>query len=114
MDFSLIKFFRDVGLSGLADIVIMSALVYALIVWFKKSKAFFVLTGIFIIGVIYLIAREFNLQLVAAVFQGFFAVILIAVIVIFQEEIKRLFERLAVWSLNPRLARNKPLRSAME
>lgn len=114
MDFSLIKFFRDIGLSGLFDIVIMSVLVYALIVFFKRSKAFFVLTGIFIIGVIYLIAREFNLQLVAAVFQGFFAVILIAVIVIFQEEIKRLFERVAMLSLNPRMANQEPVRSSME
>jgi diadenylate cyclase len=114
MNFSLLKFLRDIGVSGLLDIAFMSTLIYALIVWFKRSKAFFVLTGICIIGVIYLLAREFNLQLMAAVFQGFFAVILIAVIVIFQEEIKRLFERLAVWSLNPRLARHKPLRSSIE
>lgn len=114
MNHSILKFFREVGFSGLADIIIMSVLVYALIVFFKRSKAFFVLTGILIIGIIYLIAREFNLQLVAAVFQGFFAVILIAVIVIFQEEIKRLFERVAMWSLNPRMAEQKPVRSSME
>lgn len=112
--FSLLRLIKDIGVSGFIDIALMSVFIYALIVFFKQSKAFFVLTGIFIIGIIYLIAREFNLQLVAAVFQGFFAVILIAVIVIFQEEIKRLFERLAVWSLNPRLARRKPVGPAME
>lgn len=102
---TLVQFAREVGLSGLLDIAFMSVLIYTLIVWFKRSKVFFVLIGIFIVGVFYLAAREFNLQLTAAVFQGFFAVILIAVIVIFQEEIKRLFERLAVWSLNPRRAK---------
>ena len=69
MNFSLLKFFKEIGISGLLDIAFMSVLIYALIVWFKRSKAFFVLTGIFIIGIIYLLAREFNLQLVAAVFQ---------------------------------------------
>lgn len=114
MNTSLIKFLKEIGVSGLLDIIFMSVLIYYLIVWFKRSKAFFVLTGIFIIGIVYLMAREFNLQLMAAVFQGFFAVILIAVIVIFQEEIKRVFERLAVWSLNPRLARHKNMRPSME
>jgi diadenylate cyclase len=109
----MFSFLREVGISGLLDIAFMSAIAYALIVWFKRSKAFFVLMGIFIIGVVYLLAREFNLQLMAAVLQGFFAVILIAMIVIFQEEIKRIFERLAVWSLNPRLARHKRVSSSM-
>lgn len=113
---TLTQFAREVGFSGLLDIAFMSALIYTLIVWFKRSKAFFVLIGIFIVGVVYLAAREFNLQLTAAVFQGFFAVILIAVIVIFQEEIKRLFERLAVWSLNPAVARRaiRPGRQEVE
>ena len=116
MDFTrdMLDAAREVGLSGLLDIAFMSVLIYTLIVWFRRSKAFFVLIGIFIIGLIYLAAREFNLQLTAAVFQGFFAVILIAVIIIFQEEIKRLFERLAVVSLNPRIARRIASPSAEE
>ncbi len=118
MDFTrtLLMTAKEVGLSGLLDIALMSTLIYMLIIWFKQSKAFFVLIGIFIVGVVYLAARELNLQLTAAVFQGFFAVILIAVIVIFQEEIKRLFERLAVWSLNPRVSRRtiRPYREEIE
>lgn len=105
----LIDIFKVVGVAGIIDILFMSALIYALIIWFKRSKAVFVLIGLFIIGVIYLAAREFNLQLTAVVLQGFFAVILIAVIVIFQEELKHMFERLAVWSLNRRLTRHKVL-----
>ncbi|MCG3205596.1 MAG: DNA integrity scanning protein DisA [Elusimicrobia bacterium] len=93
-------FIKSIGLSGLIDIVVMSVLVYSLIVWFRRSKAVFVLIGLFIVGVVYNAAREFNMQLLATVFQGFFTVILIAIIVIFQEEIKHMFERVALWSLN--------------
>ncbi|MBV9079907.1 MAG: DNA integrity scanning protein DisA nucleotide-binding domain protein [Elusimicrobia bacterium] len=114
MGAELIQLAKDIGVSGLLDIAIMSALIYAIIIWFKRSKAFFVLIGIFIIGIVYIVARELNLQLVAVVFQGFFAVILIAVIVIFQEEIKSLFERLAVWSLNPRRLRQRRVISMRE
>lgn len=102
-------FLKNIGLSGFIDIALMSCLIYTLIVWFKRSKAVFVLIGLFIVGVIYNAAREFNLQLLAAVFQGFFTVILIAIIVIFQEEIKHLFERVAMWSLNRGLTRQQVL-----
>ena len=99
-------FVKSIGLSGLIDIALMSILIYTLIVWFRRSKAVFVLIGLFIVGVVYNAAREFNLQLLATVFQGFFTVILIAIIVIFQEEIKHLFERVALWSLNRGPARS--------
>ena len=100
---------KSIGWSGLIDIVLMSVLIYTLIVWFKRSKAVFVLIGLFIVGVIYNAAREFNLQLLAAMFQGFFTVFPIAIIVIFQEEIKHLFERVAMWSLNRGLTRQQVL-----
>jgi uncharacterized protein (TIGR00159 family) len=44
------------------------------------------------------------------VFQGFFAVILVAVIVIFQEELRQFFEQVAVWSLERRLSKRKSTR----
>ncbi len=100
-------FLNDIGAGGIADIVLMSAVIYALLVWFKKSKAASVLTGILIIGVVYLLARQFNLLLTAAVLQSFFTVILLAVIIIFQEDLKYLFERLALWRYNRGSRRRK-------
>jgi uncharacterized protein (TIGR00159 family) len=70
------------------------------LIWFKKTKAAFVLTGIIIMAGVYLVARQFDLTLTASVLQGFFAVILIVVVVIFQEELRHFFEKIAVWSLN--------------
>src|SRR6185295_12429837 len=53
----------------------------------------------FILAGVYLLARGLNLVLTAYIFQGFFAVFLIALVVIFQEELRHFFERIAVWSL---------------
>lgn len=100
-------FLKSIGVSGFLDIALMAVLIYTLLVWFKRSKAVFVLVGLVIVGIVYNTAREFNLQLTAAVFQGFFTVILIAIIVIFQEEIKHLFERVAVWSLTRGVTRQQ-------
>lgn len=94
------SFFRELGVAGIVDIAFMSMILYAVFIWFKKRRAFFVLAGIAIIGAIYLIAHQFKLVLTSFVLQSFFAVILVAIIIIFQEELKYFFEQVAVWSLN--------------
>ena len=102
--------FKEIGITGFIDIAFMSLIIYSIFIWFKKTKAAFVLTGILIIACVYLFAREFNLVLTATVFRGFFAVILVAVVVIFQEELKHFFEQVAVWSLNRGGQKRKPAR----
>lgn len=104
---NIVEFLKEIGVSGLLDITFISLLIYAFLVWFKKTRATFVLTGILIIGFIYLLARQFNLYLTTSILQGFFTVILIAIIVIFQNEIRDFFEKIAVWSLNPSLRKQK-------
>lgn len=106
----IISSLQGLGVTGFLDITFMTLLIYSVLVWFKKTKAAFVLTGILIIAGVYIIARELNLVLTAAVFQGFFAVILVAVIVIFQEELRHFFEQVAVWSLNRRLTKRESRR----
>lgn len=95
---------NDISIPGLFDIAFMSLLIYAVLVLFNRTKARFVLTGVIIISIIYLLARQFNLVLTTSVLQTFFAVIFIALIIIFQEEIRQFLEQIALWSLNPQLA----------
>jgi diadenylate cyclase len=94
---------HEIGVAGFADIALMSLLLYSILVWMKRTKrAAAVLTGILIVAFVYLFARQFNLFLTAAVLQGFFAIILVALVVIFQEELRYFFEQVARWSLEPR------------
>lgn len=50
----------EFGITDSLDIAFMSLIIYSVLVWFKKTRAAFVLTGIIIISGVYLIAREFN------------------------------------------------------
>ena len=95
------------GLSGFLDVAFMALLIYLILVWFKKTRAAFVLTGILIVAGMYLLTRLFNLIMTATMFEQFFAIILIAMVVIFQEELRNIFEKVAVWSLERRLTRRK-------
>ncbi len=89
------------------DILFLSLILYGVLVWFKRTRAAFVLTGIVIVGIFYVLIRQFNLILTTAIFERFFAVLLIALVVIFQEELRYFFEQIAVWSLNRRRAWRK-------
>jgi diadenylate cyclase len=97
-----LSWLNEVGVTGCIDIAVMTALLYSILIWMKRTRrAASVLGGILIIAVVYLLAKQFNLFLTAAVFQGFFAIIVVALVVIFQEELRYFFEKVAHWGRVP-------------
>ena len=96
------------------DILLISFMIYGLLVWFRDAASRFVLVGIGILGIIYYLARSFQLYLSAAVLQGFFAVILLAMVIIFQEEFRRFFERIATWGRFRKTGRVSTLHEEVE
>jgi len=98
-DSTIINPFPTITFAEVVDIIFVAVLLYTAIVWARQTRAAFVVRGILILGGIYIIARYLDLQMTAWVFQGFFAIFLIMVVVIFQEELRQFFERIAVWSL---------------
>jgi diadenylate cyclase len=101
----LLQLIQNIRISDLFDIAIITILSYIILAWFKKTASRFVLIGIVILAMIYAMARIFHLYLTEYVLQGFFAILIIALIVIFQEDLRRFFERLATW----RFVRKIPL-----
>ena len=91
---SIISSFR---IQDFLDILIISILIYVAFIWFKNTASRFVFVGISLLGAVYIFARLFHLYLTSMVLQGFFAILLIALVVIFQEDIRRYLERLATW-----------------
>jgi diadenylate cyclase len=77
------------------DILIITSLIYVILIWFKNTASRLVFVGISFLGAIYILARLFNLYLTTLVLQSFFTILIIALVVIFQEDIRRFFERLA-------------------
>jgi uncharacterized protein (TIGR00159 family) len=98
-DISVINPFPTITLPETLDIIFVAILLYTAIVWARQTRAAFVVRGILILGSIYIVAKYLELQMTAWIFQGFFAIFLIMIVVIFQEELRQVFERIAVWSL---------------
>jgi diadenylate cyclase len=90
----------SITMAEIIDILLVATLLYTAVVWAQRTRAALVVRGILVFGGIYIIARFLELQMVAWIFQGFFAIFLIMIVVIFQEELRHLFEQTAVWSFN--------------
>jgi len=88
----------NIRIQDLFDIAIIAILIYVVLVWFMEAASRFVLVGIGLLGAVYILSRVFQLYLTAVVLQAFFAILLVALVVIFQEELRRFFERLAMWA----------------
>ncbi len=95
MDY-IIAFFKNTKFMDVVDIAIISAFIYTVLVWLKKARARFMFIGMIIISLVYVAARFFGLYLTTMALQTFFAVALIMVVVIFQDDMRRFFESIAV------------------
>jgi diadenylate cyclase len=95
----MIEILESIGIAGFLDILFMTLIIYSVLVWFKRTRAGFAAIGLFMVGAAYLIARQLGMSLTTTVFQGFFAIILIAIVIIFQQEIRRYLEQLVSRSI---------------
>jgi uncharacterized protein (TIGR00159 family) len=96
----LFTFLKAVGIADLFDIALVGVLVYALLVWFKRAKAAFVAKGMLVVTAVYMLASASGMVMTTSIFHALFAILLVALVVIFQEELRTTFERIAVWSLS--------------
>lgn len=84
------------------DILLVTSLVYAALVWLRRTQAWFVAVGIVLLAALYAIAQAMDLRLTTWLLNSLFATLVVVIVVIFQDELRQLFERLAIISLRRR------------
>ena len=84
----------NIYISDIVEIVIISYIVYYLILWFRKSRAWVLLRGIFVLFIFALFASLFHLTTLLWIFNKAFNVGIIAMVIIFQPELRRALEEL--------------------
>jgi uncharacterized protein (TIGR00159 family) len=94
--FSALEMVKNVRIQDILDVTIIALMIFALLTWFKTRASRFVLIGIILLAGVYMAARFFQLYLTTIVLQGFFAILLFVLVVIFQEDLRGFFERLAL------------------
>jgi uncharacterized protein (TIGR00159 family) len=105
-------FFDDLAdhfrLADLLDICVVAVLLYFGLAWFRERASRSVAIGILLIAALYVVAQRLEMYLTTGLFQFGFTAILLALIVVFQQDIRRAFERIATWRLFGKRAADGP------
>ena len=89
----------EMRLVDLLDILFVATLIWLAIAWFRNSRARLALLGLAALAGLFGVAQALHLQLTTLMLQGFFAVVAVMLVVVFQDDLRRLFEGIAVWGL---------------
>ncbi|WP_257666192.1 diadenylate cyclase CdaA [Parapedobacter tibetensis] len=81
--------FFSIRLLDAIDIILVAIILYYIYSLIRGTIAVNILIGLGLIYVIYIIVRQFNMHLLTEIFGGFISVGSIALIVVFQQEIRR-------------------------
>ncbi|MEB2313771.1 MAG: diadenylate cyclase [Sorangiineae bacterium] len=87
---------ETVRFADVLDVIVVSIVVYTAINWFRRARSRFVMTGVAALTGLYFAARVLDMYLTLYLLQATVAVAVVALIVIFQEDIRRTFERIAL------------------
>ncbi len=79
------------------DILLVSACLYAILVWFKRTASRGVLIGLAALAAVYFLARGLDMYLTSLAFHTTFAVLLFVLVVVFQEDLRRLLESVSTF-----------------
>jgi len=85
-----------IRIQDLADILIMTFLLYQLYSWFRKTRAMQVLLGLGVVTLIYFATRFLDLYMTSWILQELGTVLIILIIVVFQAEIRQALYRFSL------------------
>lgn len=84
----------DISITDIVEIVIITFLFYYMLVWIKDTRAWMLLKGILVILLFVLLAAIFQMNTIIWLAEKTVSVALIAVVVIFQPEMRKALENL--------------------
>ena len=91
----LVELRQSFRIVDVVDILLVSAFLYAMLVWFQRTTSRGVLIGMAAMAAVYFVRDTLDMYLTSLAFHTTFAVLLFGLVVVFQEDLRRLLERVA-------------------
>ncbi len=110
----MIEFIRQIRWQDLVDVILMSIIIYRLLLIIKGTKAAHMLIGLGLLLMASLLSRYFELYTVDWMIQSFWAQIVIAIIILFQPEIRRALAQMGEANIFKNLTSAEELKSLDE
>ena len=80
--------------TDVAEIIILSFIIYQILIWIKSTRAWSLLKGFGVVLVLLALAAIFHMNTILWIAENFFSIGITAVIIVFQPELRRALEQL--------------------
>lgn len=90
---NFIRIVRSVTIFDVLDILLLTFLIYALIKLMRETRAMQLLKGIFLLLLLFIVVKSFDLKVMGYLIDNFAQVGIIALIIVFQPELRRILEK---------------------
>jgi len=84
----------NVTKTDVAEIIILSFIIYQLMIWIKSTRAWTLLKGFAVVLALLAVAAVFHMNTILWIAENFFSLGITAVIIVFQPELRRALEQL--------------------
>lgn len=91
------QFWERVRLVDFIDVAVIALFLYLVLRWLRKRANAAAATAAGVLTLLYVVARRLDMYLTLFVFQAGFTAMLVVMVLVFQADIRRAFERLALW-----------------
>lgn len=88
----IIKLVLSVGINDVADIIFVAFLLYYCIKILRQTRAFNLIKGVVLVGLVYLVVSAFDMSTSTFIFNNLFRDIVLVIILLFQPEIRNTIE----------------------
>ena len=85
------------GWRDVLDITLVAGMGWLVIRYLRSARSRTAVVGLGLLAVVYFLARVLELRLSEALFQTFFAGVVLVLVIVFQDDLRRAFEQLASW-----------------
>src|SRR5699024_2907785 len=89
---------RGIRIVDILDVAVISFFLYIVLNWLRESASKQSLISFFLLLIVYTIARLTGMYLTELLIEGLFIIILLGVLIIFQSDMRRIFDRIGNWS----------------
>lgn len=85
---------KNVSVIDIIQIAIIAFLIYHIFLWVKNTRSYRLLKGILLVGAFLLLAYIFRMEVITSLMRSFSTVLITALVVVFQPELRNVLEQL--------------------
>ncbi len=94
LSLSTLQDMTNMTLTDVAEIIILSFIIYRIMIWIKSTRAWNLLKGFGVVLFLLALAALFHMNTILWIAKNFFSIGITAVIIVFQPELRRALEQL--------------------